>query len=106
MGAEPTLADAPTQTQDPPKRGQQPPAAAAPSIVLPPVDVRRKRPPLLSFLLRMETLRRGLRVLSLLALDFVALYASIFIALMVKAVVRDGVWAWEASSVETGETIA
>jgi exopolysaccharide biosynthesis polyprenyl glycosylphosphotransferase len=74
--------------------------------VLPPVDVRRKRPPLLSFLLRRETLRRGLRVVSLLGLDFVALYASIFIALMVKAVLRDGHWAWHASSVETGETIA
>jgi exopolysaccharide biosynthesis polyprenyl glycosylphosphotransferase len=77
-----------------------------PAIVLPPVDVRRKKPPMLSFLLRRETLRRALRVTSLLALDFVALYASIYTALMVKAVLRDGEWAWHASSVEAGETIA
>ena len=37
--------------------------------MLPPVDVRRKRPPALSFLLRMETLRKATRVISLLALD-------------------------------------
>ena len=72
MGAEEPLADAPSQTQDPPKRSAQP-AAAPSSIVLPPVDVRRKKPPLLSFLLRMETLRRGFRVISLLALDFALL---------------------------------
>jgi exopolysaccharide biosynthesis polyprenyl glycosylphosphotransferase len=77
-----------------------------PAIVLPPVDVRRKKPPMLSFLLRRETLRRALRVTSLLALDFVALYASIYTALMVKAVLRDGEWAWHASSVEAGESIA
>ena len=40
------------------------------------------------------------RVISLLALDFAALYAAIFTALMVKAVLRDGDWAWHASSVE------
>ena len=49
-----------TQIQDPPKRAARRRAARpSPSIVLPPVDVRRKRPPLLSFLLRMETLRRA-----------------------------------------------
>ena len=37
---------------------------------LPERDVRRKRPPALSFLLRMETLRKATRVISLLALDF------------------------------------
>ena len=73
MGAEPRLADAPSQTQDPPKRAARKPAAAMPAIVLPPVDVRRKKPPQLSFLLRMETLRKASRVVSLLALDFAAL---------------------------------
>ena len=106
MGAEPRLADAPSQTQDPPQRAARKPAAAMPSVVLPPVDVRRKKPPQLSFLLRMETLRRASRVVSLLALDFAALWASIFTALMVKAVLRDGEWAWHASSVEAGETVA
>jgi len=75
-------------------------------VALPPVDMRRKRPPLLSFLLRMETLRRAFRVVSLLALDFAALFGAIFIALMVKAVLRDGEWAWRASSIEAQDTIA
>jgi exopolysaccharide biosynthesis polyprenyl glycosylphosphotransferase len=70
------------------------------------VDVRRKRPPLLSFLLRRETVRRGIRVVTLLALDFAALFAAIFTALMVKAVLRDGEWAWRASTIETQDTIA
>jgi len=106
MGAEPLVADVRSQTQDPPERAARKRAAAKPAIALPPVDVRRKKPPLLSFLLRRETLRRASRVLSLLTLDFVALYASIFTALMVKAVLRDGEWAWHASSVETRGTIA
>jgi len=101
------VADAPSQTKPPPAervvrmRGTLP----AP-VALPPVDMRRKRPPLLSFLLRMETLRRAFRVVSLLALDFAALFGAIFIALMVKAVLRDGEWAWRASSIEAQDTIA
>ena len=106
MGAEPRLADAPSHTQDPPPRAARKPAAATPAIPLPLVDVRRKKPPQLSFLLRMETLRRASRVISLLVLDFVALYSSIFTALMVKAVLRDGDWAWHASGVEARDTIA
>ncbi len=46
-----------------------------------PHDVRRKRPPALSFLLRMDTLRRLARVASLLALDFGGLFLAIFTAL-------------------------
>ena len=41
-------------------------------------DVRRKRPPALSFLLRMETLRRVSRVASMLAVDYAAVYLAIF----------------------------
>src|SRR4051794_30038280 len=106
MGAESSVADAPSQTQDPHLPAAREPAAARPAIVLPPVDMRRKRPPLLSFVLRMETLRRAFRIVSLLLLDFAALYAAIFVALMVKAVLREGDWAWHASGVETRETIA
>src|SRR3954470_4842083 len=51
-------------------------------------DVRRKRPPLLGFLLRMDTLRRGGRIVTLMALDVVALYLAIFTALAVKAELR------------------
>ena len=97
------MADAPSQTQDPPERTVRPRAGG---VALPPVDVRRKRPPLLSFLLRMETARRAGRVVTLLAIDFAALYSAVLIALMVKAVLRDGEWAWQASHVETQDTIA
>ena len=74
--------------------------------MLPPVDVRRKRPPALSFLLRMETLRAASRVVSLLALDFAGLLSALVVALMVKAVLREGEWAWEESLHEARRTIA
>jgi exopolysaccharide biosynthesis polyprenyl glycosylphosphotransferase len=48
-------------------------------------DVRSKRPPALSFLLRMDTMRRGLRVLSLLVLDLFGVSLAIFTALALKA---------------------
>jgi exopolysaccharide biosynthesis polyprenyl glycosylphosphotransferase len=60
--------------------------------VLPDRDMRAKRPPLLSFLLRWDTLRRGFRVLSLLALDLAAIVLAIFTALGLKAAARD---AWD-----------
>jgi exopolysaccharide biosynthesis polyprenyl glycosylphosphotransferase len=50
-------------------------------------DMRRKRPPAVSFLLRMETGRRIVRVLSLLALDFAGVVLAIFTALVLKAAV-------------------
>jgi exopolysaccharide biosynthesis polyprenyl glycosylphosphotransferase len=49
------------------------------------VDMRRKRPPALSFLLRMDTLRRVSRVVTLLAIDLAALFLAIFTALVLKA---------------------
>jgi len=53
----------------------------------PGVDMRRKRPPVLSFLLRLETLRRSARVLSLMALDLFGVFLAIFTALALKAAV-------------------
>jgi exopolysaccharide biosynthesis polyprenyl glycosylphosphotransferase len=79
---------------------------APPRVVLPPTDIRRKRPPALSFLLRMDTLRRFTRVVSLLALDFAGVFAAIMTALMVKAVVRDGNWAWDTSFEEAKQSVA
>ena len=70
------------------------------------VDVRRKRPPALSFLLRLDTLRRLSRIVSLLALDFAGIFAAIFTALMVKHVLQDGDWAWRASFDETKQNVA
>jgi exopolysaccharide biosynthesis polyprenyl glycosylphosphotransferase len=54
-------------------------------------DMRRKRPPALSFLLRMATARRFARVVSLLALDFVGVALAVFTALLLKALVRNHV---------------
>jgi FlaA1/EpsC-like NDP-sugar epimerase len=82
------------------------PVRTPPRVVLPATDIRRKRPPALSFLLRMDTARRFLRVLSLLALDFGAVFAAIFTALMVKAVLRGGEWAWHPSLVEAQQNVA
>jgi exopolysaccharide biosynthesis polyprenyl glycosylphosphotransferase len=54
-------------------------------------DMRRKRPPALSFMLRLATARRVARVLSLLVLDFAGVALAIFTALILKAIVRDHV---------------
>jgi exopolysaccharide biosynthesis polyprenyl glycosylphosphotransferase len=97
------VADAQTRIPEPPTRSRP---GAPERVVLPPVDVRRKRPPLLSFLLRLETLRRAARVISLLALDFVGLFGSLWTALMVKSVVRYDQWAWEACFKEARHTVA
>ncbi len=58
--------------------------AEPPGPELPERDVRRKRPPLVSFLLRLETLRRLLRVTTLLALDFAGVAGALLTALLVK----------------------
>ena len=93
------MADAPTEI--PPRA-----PSTTTTVTLPTVDVRRKRPPALSFVLRMETMRRVGRIASLLALDFVGVFAALFIALMVKAVLLQHVWAWDASFEEARRTIA
>jgi exopolysaccharide biosynthesis polyprenyl glycosylphosphotransferase len=98
------VADAPTKYPEPPTTHSH--DAARETVVLPPVDVRRKRSPALSFLLRMETLRKAARVVSLLALDFAGLLFALVLALMVKAVLREGEWAWGESLHEARRTIA
>jgi exopolysaccharide biosynthesis polyprenyl glycosylphosphotransferase len=50
-------------------------------------DIRSKRPPAMSLLLRMDTARRAARVISLLALDFVGVALAIYTALVLKEVV-------------------
>jgi exopolysaccharide biosynthesis polyprenyl glycosylphosphotransferase len=67
-------------------------------------DVRRKRPPALSFLLRMDTLRRVTRGLSLLALDFAALFVAILTALCLKAAARDA-WNFHVSFNQTKDYV-
>jgi exopolysaccharide biosynthesis polyprenyl glycosylphosphotransferase len=69
-----------------------------PEFPLPERDVRAKRPPLFSFVLRLETLRRIARVVSLLIIDFVGVTAALFSALMIKLIVQgnpDARAAWE-----------
>ena len=58
-----------------------------PDVHLPEKDVRRKRPPLLSFLLTMESMRAAARIAALLALDLLGVAAAIFTALALKEAV-------------------
>jgi exopolysaccharide biosynthesis polyprenyl glycosylphosphotransferase len=77
--------------------------ASAPTQSLPQVsdrDVRARRPPALSFLLRLDTMRRVLRVVSLLGLDFLGVALAIFTALTLKALVHgrlDAGQSWQAT---------
>ncbi len=72
--------------------------------VLPERDVRRKRPPALSFLLRLATLRKGMRVFSLLVLDFAGVWAALFTALLLKALVKGGFGLEQAAHFAAGQT--
>jgi exopolysaccharide biosynthesis polyprenyl glycosylphosphotransferase len=56
-------------------------------------DIRRKRPPVVSFLLRTSTFWRMARVASLLALDFAGVALAIFTALVLKEAVHGRVQA-------------
>src|SRR6478735_8281557 len=53
-------------------------------------DIRRRRPPLLAFLMRRTTLRRAARIVSLPVLDFVGLALAIFTALVIKEAIQEG----------------
>ncbi len=86
--------------------GEADQALGEPERLQPPIrDVRRKRPPALSFLVRVETMRRVARVLSLLALDYIGVVGALYTALALKLAVRGGfsfVVAWD----ETRQWIA
>ncbi len=68
-------------------------------------DVRSKRPPVLAFFMRLESLRRLLRTCTLLALDFIGIFGAIFTALSVKAAVQDE-WNFQATYEEATRLIA
>jgi exopolysaccharide biosynthesis polyprenyl glycosylphosphotransferase len=55
---------------------------------LPRRDVRARRPLLLRFILRLELLRSGLRVITLVALDFAGVFLAIWTGLELKAALR------------------
>jgi exopolysaccharide biosynthesis polyprenyl glycosylphosphotransferase len=60
-------------------------------------DLRRRRPPALSFLRRFDTLRRALRIITLIALDALGVYAALLVALAAKAAVQ-GEWNLDVSA--------
>lgn len=62
-------------------------------------DVRRKRPPVLRFLVRRETFRQVARIVSLFVLDAAGVYAAILVALCVKALVKDK-WDFEGATTQ------
>ncbi|MEA2157231.1 MAG: hypothetical protein QOE11_3371 [Solirubrobacteraceae bacterium] len=66
-------------------------------------DVRRKRPPVLSFFLKLDTLRKAVRVSTLLTLDFFGVYMAIITALWLKAGLTTGDWRVTAQSAQTAE---
>jgi exopolysaccharide biosynthesis polyprenyl glycosylphosphotransferase len=65
-------------------------AVAMTSIPIVSRDMRAKRPPALSFLLRWDTFRRLLRVMVLLAIDVAGIFLAISTALATKALVLEG----------------
>jgi exopolysaccharide biosynthesis polyprenyl glycosylphosphotransferase len=81
----------------------RPARAAGETAALPERDVRRKRPPALSFLLRLATLRKLLRIVSLLALDFAGVWLALFTALLLKALVKGGYALDEAARFASGQ---
>src|SRR4030081_2010393 len=104
----PRAPSAPTQPPPaPPRPTRPPPPPGGPPPPRPPEplqpaehDIRRKRPPVLSFVLRVSTARRLARVLSLLALDFAGVALAIFTALLLKEAVHGHVnptKAWHGS---------
>jgi exopolysaccharide biosynthesis polyprenyl glycosylphosphotransferase len=95
----------PTTTTEPPAtdRGEAQPTGL--DVPLGGRDVRRKRPPSLSFLLRADTLRRAARLVSLLALDFVGIFAALLAALSLKAAALDD-WDLRAQVDQTREIVA
>ncbi|HVS29194.1 MAG TPA: sugar transferase [Solirubrobacteraceae bacterium] len=83
---------------------------AVPSAGLPLIgndrDVRSKKPPALSFLLRMDTARLLVRVVTLLALDYIGISLAIFTALVIKAAVQGPRVDVHAALVDTQNVVA
>src|SRR3712207_3220099 len=93
----------PRQTPVKTRTNEAPPAV--PPDGLPSRDVRRKKPPLLSFLLRMDTVRSAGRILALLAIGFAGVFGAMFTALALKDAVLGGFVARESFD-QTREIVA
>ena len=70
-----------TQQQPREGTGEAQQAAPAPDFTLGNRDVRRKRPPAMSFLLKLDTLRKVVRIGTLGTLDFFGIYMALLTAL-------------------------
>jgi exopolysaccharide biosynthesis polyprenyl glycosylphosphotransferase len=92
-------------TQQKPREGAERAArvVTASDFALTDRDVRRKRPPVLSFLLKLDTLRKAVRLTTLLTLDFFGVYMAITTALWLKAGLTSGEWHVTAQSAQTAE---
>jgi exopolysaccharide biosynthesis polyprenyl glycosylphosphotransferase len=101
----PTTPEAADATRD---GGTEKDSAVAPlDVALPGRDVRRKRPPVLGFILRWETVRHLLRVASLLAIDFAGIFGAILTALCLKAALKDdGALHFHESLAEARDTVS
>jgi exopolysaccharide biosynthesis polyprenyl glycosylphosphotransferase len=71
-------------------QGQQPQPTRSGPVVLPARDVRRKRPPMVAFLLRRGTLRASARIVVLLLIELFAVAGGLFTATAVKLVFEHG----------------
>src|SRR5215207_251957 len=81
-------------TQQQPREGTQkaPDLGPAPDFALSAKDVRRKRPPVLAFLLKLDTVRKVMRLATLVTLDVFGVYMAIVTALTLKAGLVSGDW--------------
>ncbi len=87
-----------TTQQEPSQDTEQEPSnEPAPGFSLSDRDVRRKRPPALAFVLKLDTVRRTGRLIALLTADFLGVYLAILTALWLKAGLTTG--DWQASNV-------
>jgi len=82
------------------------PEAPSELVALADRDVRRKRPPVLGFLLRAETLRRAVRVALLVGVDAGGLFLAIFTALCLKSALRAGHLQIHAAYIGTKQSVA
>ena len=94
----------PTTERTPREVGEQAPAVQpSPDFALSDRDVRRKRPPLLAFLLKLDTLRKIVRVSTLLTIDFFGVYMAIITALWLKAGILTADWRVNVQAQQTRE---
>jgi exopolysaccharide biosynthesis polyprenyl glycosylphosphotransferase len=83
----------PSTTQQPREgTGKAPELQPTPDFTLGERDMRRKRPPALAFLLKLDTVRKALRLCTLVTLDLFGVYMAIVTALTLKAGLVSGDW--------------